>query len=60
MKFIFIEKVIYSDGVSNVYEHEIKASSLTDANKEAQKILEKTKLLIGSAGRCFFVALRPV
>ncbi len=60
MKFIFIERVIYSDGIRNVYEHEIEATTKDEAKVKADSKLEETKKLLGHDGRCSFVDLRPV
>lgn len=58
--FLFLERVIYSDGVNNVYEHGIEASSHLEAKEKADKILEETKKLLGNDGRCSFFNLRLI
>lgn len=59
MQFLFIERVIYSDGVRNVYEHVIEATSQVEAKEKADKKFEETKKLIGRDGICSIVDLRP-
>lgn len=60
MKFLFIERVIYSDGVRSVYEHVIEANSRDEAKEKANSKFKETKKLIGRDGRCYFVGLRSM